>query len=90
MATASAAIQAAQEARLSAIEAGLRQVPQYGPRVESALRAPSALSRGFPVQPDELTSIGTKLEGASDMERLTEFGLPTSKWCGSAPASPSC
>ena len=37
------------------------------------------MSRGFPAQPDELTSIGIKLE-AGDMERLAELGLPTSKF----------
>ena len=75
---ASAAIHAAQERtteRLTAIEGKLEQIPQYGPRIESATRAPSALSRGFPAPPNELTSIGTKLE-ASYMERLAELGLP--------------
>ena len=69
---ASAAIHAAQERtteRLTAIEGKLEQIPQYGPRIE--------MSRGFPAPPNELTSIGTKLE-ASDMERVAELGLPTS------------
>ena len=55
--------------RLSTIETKLQQIPQYNPRVEK--------SRGFPAAPDELTSIGTKLE-EQDEERIRELGLPTS------------
>eukprot|EP00959_Pyramimonas_sp_CCMP1952_P336789 7052118-Pyramimonas_sp.AAC.1 len=36
------------------------------------------MSRGFPIDADELTTIGVKLEAAEDIERLQEFGLPTS------------
>jgi hypothetical protein len=56
--------------RFDAIEAHLRNVPEYGPRIE--------ISRGFPVAPNELTNIGVKLDANEDMRRWDEFGLPTS------------
>ena len=56
--------------RLSSIEKKVDNIPEYGPRIE--------MSRGFPIDADELTTIGVKLEAAEDIERLQEFGLPTS------------
>ena len=55
--------------RLSTIQTKLQQIPEYGPRLE--------MSRGFPAAPDELTSVGAKLE-EEDEERIREFSLPTS------------
>ena len=62
-------IQAVTE-RLSSIEEKVRNIPEYGPRIE--------MSRGVPSKPDELTEIGIKLEAVEDVQRLQEFGLPTS------------
>ena len=56
--------------RLKSIENKVDNIPEYGPRIE--------MSRGFPIDADELTMIGVKLEAAEDIERLQEFGLPTS------------
>ena len=50
--------------RLSTIQTKLQQIPEYGPRLE--------MSRGFPAAPDELTSIGAKLE-EEDEERIREL-----------------
>ncbi len=58
------------DSRLDAIEDQMRKIPEYGPRLE--------MSRGFPSKPDELKTIGIKLEAAEDLQRLKEFGLPTS------------
>jgi len=62
-------IQAVAE-RLNSIENNVKNIPEYGPRIEQ--------SRGFPVNPAELTGIGLKLEALEDTQRWMEFGLPTS------------